>query len=112
MPYLPMERRADMSRYWLASVSAFVLATGTALAQGLAPGTTTSTQTTTTAPAIGAYSSSKTERTVGSNGTVIEQTQTYRSGIGGTDATTTTRTIAPDGSQQNSWHQEWTGAPP
>ena len=121
-----------MTRYLLAGAVALAMTTGVVFAQGLYPGTTTS-QTTTIVPAPalavpvpvvpgpvlatpfvpvpGGYGTTKTERTVESNGTVIDRTQSYQSGVGGSTVRTTTRTTAPDGSQTSSWREEWTGAP-
>jgi hypothetical protein len=103
-----MENTTMTTRYWLAGAAAFVMTAGIAAAQT----SDTTTSTTVTAPVTGAYSSSKTQTTVAPNGTQTDKSQTYDSGSGGTNAMSTTKTISPDGSQQKSWHQEWTGSQP
>jgi hypothetical protein len=118
----------DMTKYLLAGTAALVLTTGAVFAQGLYSGTTTSQTTTTTLPApvlavpapvapapvapVPGYNTTKTERTIEDNGTVVDHTQSYQSGLGGSAAKTTTHVTAPDGSQSSSWREEWTTAPP
>ena len=108
-----------MTKYLLAGAAALVLTTGVVFAQGLNSGATTSQTTTTTTlpapvlavPAPGGYNTTKTERTIEGNGTVVDHTQSYQSGLGGSAAKTTTHVTAPDGSQSNSWREEWTATP-
>ena len=66
---------------WLGATMALAMMTGVALAQN-SPSSTTSTQSTTSAPAplLGAISVSVTQRTTDSDGVVTERTQTSTSG--------------------------------
>jgi hypothetical protein len=101
-----------MTRSWLAGVSAFAMMTGIAFAQGTSD-TTISTQTTTStpAPAVGSFSSSKSQKTIDSTGTEIDKSQSYTSGSKGTDASSSTQTTAPDGSVLSASHLEHTASP-
>lgn len=98
-----------MTGYWLASAAAFAMISGVAFAQG-APGGTTETQSTTTttnsAPVIGSYSASRTQKTIDANGNEIKKSETYESGNGGTSARSSVQTNAPDGSSMNTYRRE------
>jgi hypothetical protein len=114
-----------MTKYLLASTAALFMTTGAVFAQGV--GATTSQTTTTTLPApmlavpgpltpgplapVPGSNTTKTEHTVEGDGTVVDHTQSYQSGLGGSAAKTTTHVTAPDGSQSNSWREEWTATP-
>ena len=63
---------------WLGATMALAMMTGVALAQN-SPSSTTSTQSTTSAPVLGATSVSVTQRTTDSDGAVTELTQTSTS---------------------------------
>jgi hypothetical protein len=97
-----------MTKHLLAGISAFAMMTGVALAQGLPPDTAISTQATTSTvapvpPVVGSYSSSKTQKTIDSNGVETKKSQSYSSGANGTESSSTTRTVVPNGSQMNSY---------
>ena len=97
-----------MTGYWLASAAAFAMISGVAFAQD-APGTTTETQSTTTtnsAPVIGNYSASRTQKTIDANGNEIKKSETYESGNGGTSTRSSVQTNAPDGSSMNTYRRE------
>src|SRR4051794_16882914 len=100
-----------MTKYLLASAMALAMTAGTTFAQSTTSETTTSTQST-TVPVPGAYSSSKSQKTLDSSGTETDKSQTYSSGSNGTKATSTTRTTGPDGSQSDTSHVEQTVSPP
>jgi hypothetical protein len=97
------------------SAAALAMMTGVAFAQGMSSDTTTSSQTsqttTTVAPGVGTYSSSKSQKSIDSNGVETDKSQSYTSGAGGSKASTTTRTIEPDGSQTRVQHDERTVSP-
>ena len=80
-----LEGEHEMTKFWLAGVTAFALMTSAALAQSTSSDTTTSTMFT-VAPIVGTYSSSKSQKTIDGNGTETDKSQTYTSGSGGTDA--------------------------
>ena len=81
-----------MTKFWLIGLTAFAMMTGAALAQNLPSNTTTST--TIVAPPVGTFSSTK-SRTIDSNGTQTDKSQTYTSGNGGTSSSTSTQTTTP-----------------
>jgi len=96
-----------MTRYWLAGAAAFALMTGVALAQGMSSETTRSTisTTSTAVPITESYSSSSTQH-VDRNGNAVDESRTYQSESGGSTTSTNSQTTAPDGSVQNSYHEE------
>ena len=110
----------------IAGATALTLASSAVFAQELNARVTTS-QTTTTAPApvlsipvpvqpgpdapAPGYNTTKTERTIEGNGTVVDRTQSYQSDLAGSAAKTTTQVIGPDGSRSSSWREEWVGTP-
>jgi hypothetical protein len=102
-----------MMKYWLVGVSAFTMMTGVALAQGTLSDTTSSTQSTTTtiAPQVGAYSATKSQKTIDSNGTETDRNQSYSSSAGGSRASSSSRTTGPNGSQTNMQRDERTVSP-
>ena len=82
-----------MIRSWLVATTALAMMTGVAVAQ-TSSSSTTSTQSTTSVPSpvVSGRSSSSSERTVDSNGVVVDQTKTYTKGTtvspsGDTDTT-------------------------
>jgi hypothetical protein len=85
----------DMIRFCLMATAAFGIMTGAAFAQlSSSTSTTTSTQSATPAlpPVYGTSMDSSTQRTVDSNGVVVDKTKTYTTGTGITpsgDLTTT-----------------------
>jgi hypothetical protein len=102
-----------MTKFLLAGASAFALMTGAAFAQGMSTDTSTSTQSTTstTAPVMGTYNATKSQKAIDSDGTESQKSQTYSAGMGGTKATSNSSTTSADGSQQNSSQQERTSSP-
>ena len=82
-----------MIRSWLIATTALAMMTGVAVAQ-TSSSSTESTRSTTSvpSPAVSGSSSSSSERTVDSNGVVVDQTKTYTKGTtvspgGDTDTT-------------------------
>jgi hypothetical protein len=100
-----------MMKYWFAGVATFALMTGAALAQSSSSDTTTSTQST-TVPAVGSYSSTKSQKTIDSNGTETDKSRSYTSGADGTKASSSSLTTTPDGSKLSTSHEERTAGPP
>jgi hypothetical protein len=85
-------------RYFLTSVAALALMTGTALAQARqAIETPVPTMPVFTAPTPGGPPPSTTQRTIDSSGNQVDTTQTYRTGPFGTYTDQTTITTAPPG---------------
>jgi hypothetical protein len=66
----------------------------------------------TTNPALGTYNSSKSQKSIDSNGIESDKSQSYTSGPGGTKASSSTLVTAPDGARASSYHEEHTSAPP
>jgi hypothetical protein len=86
----------DMIRFCLVATAAFGLMAGAAIAQ-TSTSTTTSTQSTSPAapPVYGTSMDSTTQRTVDSNGVVVDKSKTYTTGTGimpNGDLTTTRKT--------------------
>jgi hypothetical protein len=98
-----------MTKHWFAGAAALAMLAGVAAAQTTID---TTISKTVIAPAAGTVSSSKTQTTVKPDGTQTDKTQTYDSGSGGASSSSSTKTTAPDGSQENSWRQEWTSPRP
>jgi hypothetical protein len=106
-----------MAKLLLTSVAVFAMVTSAAFAQSTSSDTTTSTQSTTTtivpppAPVLESYSTNKTQKTIESNGTETDKSQSYTNGVNGNSASSTTRTTAPDGSTLRSTHDERNASP-
>jgi hypothetical protein len=100
-----------MTKYWLAGAAAFALTTGAALAQSTLSDSSTTVTTTTPAPVVNTYNTTKSQKTVDANGTEIDKSQTYSSGAAGTHATANSQTTSPDGTAVSTTHQERTVAP-
>jgi hypothetical protein len=86
-----------MPKYLLAGTVAFTMTAmmmGGALAQSATSDTTSST-TSQTVPAMGSYNSTKSQKTVDSNGVETDKNQTYKSNGNGTEASSSTQTTAP-----------------
>jgi len=96
-----------------AGAVALAMMTGVALAQGMSSDTTTSTSSTGTmvAPAVGSYTSTKSQKSIDANGVQTDKSQTYTSGANGSKASTTTRTTEPDGSQTSTQRDERSVSP-
>src|ERR1035437_1781669 len=71
----------DMIRSWLVATTALAMMTGVAVAQ-TSSSSTESTRSTTSvpSPAVSGSSSSSSERTVDSNGVVVDKSKTYTKG--------------------------------
>ena len=102
-----------MTKSWLVGLTAFAMMSGVALAQSSTSDVTTSTQTTTTTPVplIGSYSTTKTQKTIDSDGNQTDKSHTYTSGSNGTTSSTTKKTMTEDGSQTSTSHEEQTANP-
>jgi hypothetical protein len=101
----------NMTRFWLAAPAIFALTIGGALAQTTDTTISTKTQTTLPVPAISGYSATETQKTIDSNGTTTNKTQTYNSGSGSTNSSATTSTTTPGGTQTNTTTKEQTATP-
>jgi hypothetical protein len=101
-----------MTEYLLASAAAIALMTGVAFAQGIPPESST-TQTTTTSPALpaGSFKASVTQHGVDSDGNGIDTKRTYHSGPDGTSVTTRGRSTSPDGSTQTTYKEHRSDSP-
>jgi hypothetical protein len=96
-----------MTKYWLASVSVLAMTAGPALAQSLSSETTVSSHSTTLTPAPSeVVRTTKTEKSVDSNGVETNKGQTFTNGPSGTTGTATTLTTSPDGTPLTSSHRE------
>jgi cytoskeletal protein RodZ len=100
-----------MTKIFLSGVAALTMMSGFAFAQSTSTDTTISTQSTTMAPVVNSYSSNKSQKTIESNGTETEKSQSYTSGASGTTSSSSTQTTAPDGSNLSSSHRERTVTP-
>ena len=100
-----------MIKRFLASAAALAMMTGVACAQSTSSDSTMSTQTTTSAPAVGTYNSRSTQQGTDINGNASVKSQTYHSGVNGTSATSNSRTTSPDGSLQSTTHEGQTASP-
>jgi hypothetical protein len=91
-----------MKTYLLAGTAAFVMMTGVAFAQS----TSVQSTTTVTAPAVGTYSSSETQRSTNGDGTATDKSMSYQSGPTGSKTTSSSRTVSPDGSEQSTYKEK------
>jgi hypothetical protein len=98
-----------MTKYLLASLAAFALTAGPALAQ---EASSTDTTSVTTAPAPAAsYSTSKSVKTTDSMGDQSEHSQSYSAGPNGVDASQSSETTGPDGTVRRATHEEQSPTP-
>jgi hypothetical protein len=100
--------RLKMTKHFCAAVALLTLISGAASAQSMSSETTTSIHSTTTTPppAVEVVRTTKTEKSVDTNGVETDRGQTFANGPAGTTATATTRTTGPGGEPLSATHQE------